>query len=156
MTEGPRLERPPSDRYGQPEPSEEPAPTPEGPLDRPSPQRGLAFGLIGAGIGGAILAVFGGAFAYSAGLLVVCFFLGRIVGYMVRAGALDSLSSSARVSIAVLLSVGAITVAQVVIWLWALTQGGTLGFAEFLLQTFGPLVPLEYMVGTITAWWSAR
>jgi hypothetical protein len=153
-----RLARPPSERYKPSAPSSAPAQIDEqeAALAVATPGRGVAFGLIGGAIGAALLVLFGAVFAYSVGLLVVAFFLGRIVGYTVRAGALDSLSSSARVSVAVLIALGAITLAQVAIWLWALQEGGTLGLGEYLVDAFGPLVPLEYMLATLTAWWTAR
>ena len=42
------------------------------------------------------------------------------------------------------------------IWLLALREGGDLPLIDFLAQTYGPVVPLEAMLGTVAAWWSAR
>ncbi len=158
--DGRRLERAPSERYRR---------TRSGELDgqaeanagrelaaAASPGRGVLFGLVGALIGVSILVVFGAVFSYSVGLLVVAFFLGRIVGYTVRAGALDSLSSATRVSVSILIVLAGLTIAQLAIWVWSRIQGGSLDPWPFLLDTYGPLLPLEYMTATLTAWWSGR
>jgi hypothetical protein len=42
-------------------------------------------------------------------------------------------------------------------WLWSHLEGGDLPLADYLDQAYGtPLIALEFMVGTLTAWWSAR
>ena len=42
-------------------------------------------------------------------------------------------------------------------WLWSHVEGGDLGLAEYLNEVYGvPLVALEFMLGTLMAWWSAR
>ena len=155
---GPRLERPPSDRYRLRRPSVPAAdatiPAEEG---GPSPARGVLFGMVGAAIGAALLFVLGALFAFSAGLLIVAVFAGRAVGLLVRGGAGDALSSPARVSVAVLVVLGGITLAEAAIWGWAIAaQGARLGPADYLLDVFGPVLPLEYIIATLAAWWSAR
>lgn len=116
----------------------------------------MGLGSLTAVIVGAILAVLGGPVSLSAGLAVVAFFMGRLVGAMVRVGGGRTLSSPARVSLAILLSLGGIAIGQIGIWLFARSEGGALDLGAYLFQTFGPLVPLEFMIATLTAWWSAR
>jgi hypothetical protein len=129
---------------------------PTGRPDRPSPGRGLLFGGLGS-LGGAVgLGLLGGPLSLTAGLLVVVFITGRLVGWLVRAGAAASLSSRARSSIAVALALGGTTLGLGGMWLWAMGEGGRLGFVEFLADVYGPLIPLEYLIVTLTAWWSAR
>lgn len=118
--------------------------------------RAVAFGLVAAVLTGLLLWVFAAILAFSAGLLVVAFFLGRIIGLSVRSGAGDGLPSAARTSISVLWSIGAITVAMVATWLFAGLSGGVLGLGAYLVETLGPIVPLQYMIATVAAWWTSR
>ncbi|HET7028170.1 MAG TPA: hypothetical protein VFI28_10815 [Candidatus Limnocylindrales bacterium] len=122
----------------------------------PSPGRGFGLGLITAVLLGAILAILGGPVSLSAGLAVVAFFLGRLVGTMVRVGAAGTLSSPARVSLAIALSLAGVALGQLGIWVFARSEGGTLDLGAYLFDAFGPLVPLEFMIATLSAWWSAR
>jgi hypothetical protein len=122
----------------------------------PSPTRAVGLGSLTAVLVGAILAVLGGPVSLSAGLAVVAFFMGRLVGSMVRVGAGDTLSSPARVSVAIVLSLLGIAIGQIGIWLFARGEGGALDLGTYLFDAFGPLVPLEFMIATLTAWWSAR
>jgi hypothetical protein len=122
----------------------------------PSPGRALGLGSLTAVLVGALLAVLGGPVSLSAGLAVVAFFLGRLVGAMVRLGAGDTLSSPARVSLAIVLSLLGVAIGQIGIWVFARGEGGALDLGAYLFDAFGPLVPLEFMIATLTAWWSAR
>lgn len=97
-----------------------------------------------------------GVFAVSAGLVVVAAVLGRFVALAHRAGSRGTVAGRARVGAAVALSVAAVVVAQLGIWLYARSEGGALGLADYLGQTFGWLVPLQLAVATATAWWSGR
>jgi hypothetical protein len=125
--------------------------------DAPGPaMRAVAYGLVAAVLTGFLLWVFAAILAFSAGLLVVAFFLGRIVGLSVRTGAGDGLSSAARTSVSILWSIGAITAAMVATWLFAGLSGGVLGLGEYLVETLGPIVPLQYMIATVAAWWTSR
>ncbi len=123
---------------------------------QPSPMRAVGLGIVTAVLLGGILAVLGGPVSMSAGLVVVAFFMGRLVGTMVRIGAGETLSSPARVVVAILISLFGIFVGQVGIWVWAHQEGGSLDLGAYLSNAFGPLVPLEFMVATLSAWWSAR
>jgi hypothetical protein len=131
-------------------------PLPGEPQPVPSPTRAVGLGSLTAVLLGGILAVLGGPVSLSAGLAVVAFFMGRLVGSMVRLGAGPTLSSPARVSLAIVLSLVGIAIGQIGIWLFARGEGGALDLGTYLFDTFGPLVPLEFMIATLTAWWTAR
>jgi hypothetical protein len=115
------------------------------------------MGAIGAVIGVVTFLVLAIGFTFTAGLLVAAVFSGRFVGLFVRAGAGRSMSSPARVVVAVLVFLVAMTMAMLATWLWARAEGGDLPLGDYLDQAYGtPLIALEFMAGTITAWWSAR
>jgi hypothetical protein len=117
--------------------------------------RAVGLGTITAAVLALILAVLGGPASFSVGLVVVAFFMGRLVGVMVRVGAANTMSSAARVSLAMLLSLGGIAAGQIGIWAWSHAEGGDLDLGGYL-AAFGPLVPLEFMIATLAAWWTAR
>lgn len=164
-----RLSRPPSLRYAEPgsdhgggsEPDRASGrrDEPTGARDEaipPGPRWAIGIGVFAALIPSVILVVFASLFGFTAGLVVVGIFVGRIVGISVR-GALNSgLSSDARTLVAIVITLAALAISQVAIWLLALREGGDLPLVDFLSQTYGPVVPLEAMLGTIAAWWSAR
>jgi len=56
----------------------------------------------------------------------------------------------------VAVTLGAVALAQLGIWLYARSEGGALGLVDYLSQTFGPLVPLQFVVAGAVAWWTAR
>lgn len=122
----------------------------------PSPVRAFGLGLVTAVLLGAVLAILGGPLSLSAGLAVVALFVGRLVGAMVKVGAGRTLSSPARVSLATALSLLGIAIGQLGIWIFGRSEGGALDLPTYLVTTFGPLVPLEFMIATLSAWWSAR
>lgn len=121
----------------------------------PSPIRALGLGSLTAALLATILAVLGGPASFSSGLVVVALFLGRLVGVMVRVGAGDTLSSPARSLLAILISLAGVAAGQLGIWVFSHTEGGVLDLGGYL-TSFGPLVPLEFMLATLAAWWSAR
>jgi hypothetical protein len=141
------LERPPSERYR----ATESPPDAAGSLTQ-----AVAFGLVAAVVCCLILFGFAALASFSAGLVVVALFLGRIVGLSVRSGAGTRVSSAARASAAILLSLGAVTVALVATWAFSRLVGGILGLPEYLGETLGPIVPLAYMLATLGAWWGAE
>ncbi len=115
------------------------------------------MGILGASIGTLIFLILAVGFDFSAGLLIVAVFTGRFIGLFVRAGAAGTLSSPARVAVAVAIFLVAMTVAIVVTWLAAGLEGGVLSLGDYLDQAYGtPLISLEFMLGTLMAWWSAR
>ena len=103
-----------------------------------------------------VLVVLGGLFTFTAGLIVVAVFLGRLTAVGVNAGAGEAGSQASRLAIAVGASLAAIAVAQVGLWLWAGVEGGRLGLFDFLGEVYGALVPLQFLLAGGTAWLSTR
>lgn len=157
-----RLARPPSDRYRRAGASDvtDPAsgrPAEAGrPTDPPSGARGLAFGLVAAIVGAAVIVVLGGVLAISAGLLIIAV----AIGYGVATGMLVGLGKNPAIRWRwvppVMLAVAAILLGQLGLWLFARTEGGVLGPPDYLAQTFGILVPLQVVFAAVAAWWTAR
>ena len=130
------------------------APGPDAPVG--SIGRAIALGLGGGAIVAVILVVAAEFAAFTAGLIVIAYFLGRIVGTLVKVGAGPGVSATVRESIAILISLACLAAAHVGMWLLAQALGGVLSLPQYLYDTFGPLVPLEFMIATFAAWWSAR
>ena len=149
-----RLDRPPADRFGQ---GRDEATDNGSTLDGASPSRAIAMGIVGAAIGTTIYLVLAIVFSFTAGLIVVAIFTGRFIGLFVRAGAAGTLSSPARVTVSVVIFLVAMSIAIVGTWLAAGMEGGVLPLGEYLDDAYGtPLISLEYMLGTLMAWWSSR
>lgn len=147
-----RLERAPSEGLTGEEPTSGRGTSPSTSL-----ARGIALGALGALVGVAIFLVLAIGFSFTAGLLIVAIFTGRFVGLFVRSGAGSTLSSAARVVTAVGIFLVALLVALVATWLWSRVEGGDLGLGDYLDQVYGtPLIALEFMLGTLMTWWSAR
>jgi hypothetical protein len=108
--------------------------------------RGIAWAAVVAIIGSAAITVLGGPLAVSLGLLVVALLIGRFVG----------LALQARVVAAVTIALLGILVGQLGIWLFARSEGGVLGLVDYLGQTFGWVVPAQFLVAAAVAWWTAR
>jgi hypothetical protein len=144
------LAHPPSDRYR--------AAKPPAPIEDPaaSPARGVAFAVAAAVIGAAAMTVLGGVLAVSAGLLMAAAASGWAVAVGLRVGAGQRLAAARRVRLAMGLAFGSVVLGQLGLWLYALTEGGVLGPLDYLAQTFGPLVPLEFLIAWIVAWVTAR
>ncbi len=157
-----RLPRAPSERYGTSQAPRSPAAadrppgwSPETPTGH-SATRGVAFGAIVALVGAALIVVFGGALAVSAGLLVVASGVGYAVGLATVIGADGTLSTGTRAWIAAALAALGVLLGQIGLWLFARAEGGVLAPIDYLGQTFGPLVPVEVLLGAAVAWWRAR
>jgi hypothetical protein len=158
-----RLERPPGERYreGLGEPAGGATGTDRRPASRlaivaGSPARALVYGSLAALAGAAATVILGGIVAISAGLLVVAAVTGRIVGLATALGAGPTLGPPARPWAAVALAVLGIAVGQLGLWLYAQREGGVLGLADYLGQTFGVLVPAQVVLAALFAWWAAR
>jgi hypothetical protein len=157
-----RLPRAPSERYGAPQAAGTPAagerPPGATPDTTPShaPARGIAFGAIAALLGAALMVVFGGALAVSAGLLVVASGVGYAVGLATVIGAGDTLSRGTRAWTAAALAALGVVLGQIGLWLFARAEGGVLAPIDYLGQTFGPLVPVEVLLAAAVAWWRSR
>ncbi len=118
--------------------------------------RGAAMGLLVAAFCAAIIVVLGGVFAFTAGLIVVAFFLGRLTAIGVNVGVGRSISEDRRLALAVGLSILGVIAAQLGLWAWSvIVQPGALGPIDFLAQTYGMLVPLELLLAGGAAWLTA-
>jgi hypothetical protein len=148
-----RLAHPPSDRYRA---AETHAAAVKAPDPGASLTRGVAIGAVAAIIGAVAIVFLGGVMAISAGLVVVAGALGWAVAAGLAYGAGDHVSSRRRVVAAVGASIAAVAVAQVGLWQYALTEGGVLGPIDYLLDAYGPLVPLEFGAAALVAWLAAR
>ena len=151
--EGPRrLDRPPGERYGG-----SGAAGPEPPaLAGGSIARSVGFA-VGAGLSALIVyALLAGPFAFTAGLVVAGIFAGRVIGLSARAGGGTATTSDQAVLIAILVTLGWFVLAQVAAWTFARSEGGVLPIVEYLLDVFGPIVPLVAISSVLAAWWSAR
>ena len=147
-----RLERAPGERLAGPEIAADGTAASVG-----SRTRAVQMGILGAVVGIAVFLILAIGFSFSAGLLIVAIFTGRFIGLFVRAGAAGTMSSPARSLVSVVIFLVALGAAVVVTWLWSHVEGGDLGLAEYLNEVYGvPLVALEFMLGTLMAWWSAR
>ena len=149
-----RLEQAPGERlYGR----DRAGSGPESAASEGSPSRAILMGVLGGAVGVAIFLILAIGFSFTAGLLVVAIFTGRFIGLFVRAGAGGTLSSAARVLAAVVIFLVALVVAVVATWLWSRVEGGDLALLDYLDQVYGtPLIALEFMLGTLLTWWSAR
>ena len=145
-----RLAHPPSDRYRTTEVE------PPGPDPATSSTRGGVFAIV-AGLGGAaMITVLGGVLALSAGLLVAAAVTGWAVAVGLRAGAGDRIPPGRRVRLAIGVALVAVALGQLGLWRYALIEGGVLGPLDYLAQTFGPLVVLEFVAAWTLAWITAR
>jgi hypothetical protein len=144
-----RLARPPSERYA-PEPAAA-EPPPGG-----SVVRAAAWGDL-AGLAGAVaIVVLAGVLAIGAGLLAVAVAIGRFVGLAVRAGGGEQVPPRISVAMAIVVAVVSVGLGQLGTWLYARSEGGVLELADYLGQTFGWLVPAQFALAVLVAWWSAR
>ena len=147
-----RLERPPSDRYSD----AGAAPSTRGKPLLPGVKAALAA-LLGA-VG---LFAVGAVFASTAGLLFVAGLTGAAVGLLLARAAVPGDAAAPALTrgrvtwLAVTVSLGAIVVGALATWLYALGEGGTLGFVDYQLETFGPFILGEVIIATLAAAWGA-
>jgi hypothetical protein len=117
--------------------------------------------VIAAAIGTVVLYALGALLSSSAGLVFVAGFTGAMVGLLLARAAARSgdreppLTRRAVTWSAVALTVLAIALASLGTWLHALAEGGALGPIDYLLQTFGVIVPAELVIAGIAAAWGA-
>ena len=143
------LEREPGERYTGPD-DDATAPDPR------TPARGLLLAMLAGAAGAALTVVLAGPMAVSAGLLVASLLLGRFVAEGLRLGAGATIPRPPRAWIAIAIALASVAVAQLGIWAYARWEGGVLSPLDYLAQTFGPLVPLQFAAAALIAWWSAR
>lgn len=116
----------------------------------------LLAGAVTALAGAGLVTLLGTAFALSAGLLVVAFFVGRFAALAVDAGAGAGVRRRWRLGVAVAFGVAGVGLGQLGLWLAALAQGGTLDGPTFLAETYGALVPAQLALAAVGAWWPLR
>ena len=148
-----QLERPPGERYA---------------TRRDGEGAGRA-GFLGSVLRAALAALFGslalyavgGLIASTGGLLFVAGVTGAIVGLLLARAAAPAdggppaLPRRQVTRLAIGLSLAAIAVASVAIWLHAVGEGGTLGFVDYQLETFGPFILGEVVIAVLAAAWGA-
>jgi hypothetical protein len=144
-----RLDRPPSGRYAPSPPTDDVPPA-------ASVVRASLYGDLAGAAGAVAIVVLAGVLAIGAGLIVVAAAVGRFVGLGVRAGGGGALPSRVGPTIAIVTSLAAVGAGQVGTWLYARSEGGVLDLADYLGQTFGWLVPVQFAIAALVAWWSAR
>lgn len=146
-----RLAHPPSDRYRTAKTDLRPG------LDQAaSPGRSVAFGAVAGIAGAAAIAILGGVLTVTAGLLVVAAATGWAVAMGLRIEGGAPHTGSGRVRTALTLTLVAIALGQVGLWVYGRSEGGVLAPLDFLWQVYGGLVPLEFGAAAITAWIAAR
>jgi hypothetical protein len=150
--DGPRrLERPPAERYATPvAEGGDTAPARQGPI------RGIVLAATAGAMGSAASIVLFAVASVTAGLLIVAALTALLVAEALRAGAGGTLTPSLRRALSLSTAIESVAVAQVGIWLFARSEGGALGLIDYLAQTFGPLVPLQFAIAALVAWRSAR
>jgi hypothetical protein len=102
---------------------------------------------------GALALAIGGILSLSAGLVVIATVLGVVVGWLVR-GTVGDRAAAGLVAVGVAL--GGVAIGQVLLWCAALLEGGVLGPLDYLGQTFGILVPAQFVMCGLGAWLAAR
>ena len=154
------LDRAPGDRYrgGGDAGGPEGGPSPGGRGNLAGP---LARALLAALGGAVVLFALGALLSSSAGLLVVAGLTGAAVGLLLARAAAPgreiepALTRRQATWLAVGIALVAVAGAAVATWLHAIGEGGALGLVDYLLETFGAIVPLELVVAGITAAWGA-
>jgi hypothetical protein len=144
-----RLDRPPSDRYAAAAEASAEAST----TLLSSAQRVAIAGLI-AVLGGLAITFGGGLLAITAGLVIVAAAIGWGVGTVLTLG--PARRSRRATWAAIALACGGVALGQLGLWLVARQEGGVLGLVDYLAETFGFLVPLEFLGAAAAAWWRSR
>ncbi len=110
-------------------------------------------------LGAAALFAVGAVFASTAGLLFVAGLAGGATGLLLARATVPGPAATAalprrRVTwLAVGVALAMILGGALLTWLYALGEGGTLGFVDYLLETFGPFIPAELVIAAIAAAW---
>ena len=81
---------------------------------------------------------------------------GWAIAIAVRAGAAGTVTGRRLVSIATVLAAIGVLGGQIGLWLFARYEGGVLGPVDYLVETFGLLVPLELAFAVAAAWLASR
>jgi hypothetical protein len=118
--------------------------------------RAIGFSVPAAIIALIVYLVLSGPLAFDSGLVIIGIFAGRVIGLTAKAGGGATVTSDGRVVIALLVTLGWFIAAEVGTWLYARSEGGVLPILDYLLQAYGPIVPLVAIASVLAAWWSAR
>ena len=157
-----RLERPPSERFAGPgRPGEDGIEGDGGVAAGSALTAPLVLAIVVAAGGAGLLVLLGAILASTVGLLFISGAIGASIGLVlaraaVPAGAAHPLPRRTVTVLAVLLTLAAIIGAGVATWLYARSEGGTLGLLDYLLTTFGPFIPGELAIGSVAAAWGAN
>jgi hypothetical protein len=147
------LDRPPGDRYlrrADADQGEESESERGG-----SVVRLLVAAILAAAIGGAVSIVLASPLAISEPLVIVAGLGGIATGLAARWGGGSAVSRSRSRRIAVAIALLAVVIVQVAVWQLATAQGGVLPLVDYLAETFGLVVPLEFVAAAIGAWATA-
>jgi hypothetical protein len=154
-----QLDRAPGERYGassRAQPGGDGAPATGGTLFGP-----LVRAVAVAGLGALAMYALGALLSSSAGLVFVAGLTGAAVGLLLAraaapgGGGVAALTRRQVTWVAVGLTLAAVVLGALGTWLHALAEGGALGPVDYLLQTFGIVVPAELAIGAIAAAWGA-
>jgi hypothetical protein len=119
--------------------------------------KAIAAGLVGA----VLLFAIGAIFSSTAGLLFVAGLAGGSVGLLLARAAVPgeaagpALSRRSATWLAAGLAVTAVAGGAIATWLFARGEGGTLGLVDYLLETFGLVIPGEIAIAALGAIWGA-
>lgn len=121
----------------------------------------LVLAIVVAAAGAALLVLVGAILASTVGLLFISGAIGATVGLVlaraaVPAGEAAPVPRRTVTVLALVLTLAAIIGAGVATWLYARSEGGTLGLLDYLLTTFGPFIPGELVIGSVAAAWGAN
>jgi hypothetical protein len=158
-----RLASPPSARYGQ---GGQGGPGAQGSsIARRASSRPILQAVVIAAVGTGLLFLLGGVLSTTVGLLFIAAAMGAGIGLTLAGLAVGAPSGDGagvgaipRAAVrraAMLLAVGAVLLAAIATWLFALSEGGVLGIVDYLWSTFGLLVPAEVVLAALGAAWGA-
>jgi hypothetical protein len=143
-----RLDKPPSERYRV-------APEPE-PVTRGSSARAIGGGAGAAGAWALLTILFGGILLITAGLLVLAGAAGRVIALAVAWGGGPALAADRRLALVLALVAAGFVLGQLGLWAYGRAEGGVLAPVDYLITTFGIVVPLQLAIALAVAWWTAR
>jgi hypothetical protein len=153
---GRRLERAPGERYATASATGTRA---EDGSARAALTAPLLKAIVVAIVGAAALFAVGAVFASTAGLLFVAGLAGGAIGLLLARAAVPGTAAEPvlprrRVTwLGVGVALAMIVAGALLTWLYALGEGGTLGFVDYLLETFGPFIPGELVIAALAAAW---
>lgn len=107
-------------------------------------------------LGAAAIFVLEGLLSITTGLLAAMALTGFVIGRSLR-DAGDALAPSTGLILALFLVLDAVALGNALTWINAVVvEGGVLGPIEYLSETFGVLIVVEFAIGAIAAWAATR